>query len=773
MELKTKGRRNVLLLFGIFLAIVSCTQKPTPSATEESNKKGQPVFIDTSFAQEYSVRYYLSEDQPAKKLLGISADRDWHIHILSDKGVLVPDNGRLFYPGKLISDVAYTPLIPKKIKALLTYKGHTIYLDDKQIFSNAWAGKLQIDHGMPDASRFAVGKDFHFLVSDGNKLVYFNRKGNKLWETSFPGLKQISYQSSQNRFILVSANQIAACNEKGEIQPLYEGSAITCTTPFTNGNKVVVGTSDGYLILPEKKLINKIPCTDITCISEIDGKIWFGSSHGAFRLNENGKHSYFAGERWLPGNKVISIQKGKDNSVLVLTDKGLGQIFFEEMTLEEKALFFEKQVREKNIRYGFNCSISRLPEGYSSAQMGSQPSDNLWTGMYLASQLFRYKVTGSKEAKENAYEAFEALERLHTITGIKGLFARSFERDYRIKTTKDKDWKRKELLSGSPATLWLPGSDHSNWTWRSAVSSDQTVGQIFGLTMVLELADDSVWKQRALTMLDDMMGYIVDNDMYIIDVDGQPTLWGKWNPEYVNKFPVNVGDRRLYSSNIIAFLQTAYHFTKKEKYKEAAYNLMNKYGYLENLTRPISKIGPSNADEWSKHLSEEWNHSDDEMYFLAYWGLYPYAFTPGLKKQYLDAIHDHWNIERPEKNALWNFTYAMTGAEEFDLNESIAFLQQYPMDLRNWSVHNSNRKDIELLPENFRGQTTKTLLPLEELPLYRHNGEIFKLDSNGDGSILISAGDVWLLPYWMGRYLGVISAPVKNAAQKESPLIIN
>jgi hypothetical protein len=72
---------------------------------------------------------------------------------------------------------------------------------------------------------------------------------------------------------------------------------------------------------------------------------------------------------------------------------------------------------------------------------------------------------------------------------------------------------------------------------------------------------------------------------------------------------------------------------------------------------------------------------------------------------------------------------------------------------------NSLRKDIELLPDNFRGQTTHELLPLGEIPLYRHNGQIFTLDSSGDGSALISAGDTWLLPYWMGRYLGVISPP--------------
>ena len=81
------------------------------------------------------------------------------------------------------------------------------------------------------------------------------------------------------------------------------------------------------------------------------------------------------------------------------------------------------------------------------------------------------------------------------------------------------------------------------------------------------------------------------------------------------------------------------------------------------------------------------------------------------------------------------------------------------MDLRNWEMQNSHRKDITLLPDNFRLQSTKELLPLTEIPLYRHNGNIFDLDREGDGKQLISAGDTWLLPYWMGRYYGIISAP--------------
>ncbi len=248
----------------------------------------------------------------------------------------------------------------------------------------------------------------------------------------------------------------------------------------------------------------------------------------------------------------------------------------------------------------------------------------------------------------------------------------------------------------------------------------------------------------------------------MIDWNGEPTTWGRWNPEYVNARPKMVGDRKINSSNYIAMLQTAYHFTKKEKYKKAAFDLMDNHGYLENLMRPMSEIGkaPENADDWSKMLSENWNHSDDEMYYCGYWGLYRYAFNDELKAKYKKAIIDHWEAERPEKEGLWNIMTAIVGAKEIDLNNAIWYLQEYPVDLIDWTVLNSHRKDIEFVEPNFRRQTIKEVLPPGELRISRHNANRFDLDSNGEGRSENSAGDIWLLPYWIGRYLGVIGEPV-------------
>jgi hypothetical protein len=251
----------------------------------------------------------------------------------------------------------------------------------------------------------------------------------------------------------------------------------------------------------------------------------------------------------------------------------------------------------------------------------------------------------------------------------------------------------------------------------------------------------------------------------MIDWDGKPTRWGRWNPEYVNAMPTNVGDRKITSSNIVSMLQTAFHFTGKAIYKSKALELMNKYGYLENLMRPMKELGhaPEGAAELAVNLSDGWNHSDDEMYFLGYWGLYRYALNDTLKAKFKASILDHWQIERPEKEGAWDIFTAITGVKQFDLDDAVWYLQKYPLDMIEWKVNNSERKDIESIPANFRRQTIKEVLPPDELPVSRHNANRFDLDGGDDnGSVEYSAGDIWLLPYWMGRYLKVISAPVND-----------
>ncbi|HTE32299.1 MAG TPA: hypothetical protein VK666_18085 [Chryseolinea sp.] len=666
-----------------------------------------------------------------------------------------PFDGAFLYPGKLVADKTYRPLADKKIQGLTTYRDHFIYVDDKAVFSNAWAGQLYARHTLPAAHILEGGIDFSFLISDGHNLQFIQDSVIAWQGASKERIKSMRFDQKRSLFWLLGDSSIFQYLPADKaLRDVFHGKNLTALALANSYADIVVGTNDGYFTLDAdskqvKGSVNKkLPWTEITTICEIDSSLWFGTTRGAFTKGDDGKFKYYASKRWLPSDRVVDIEDGPLNSILILTDQGLAKISIKSMTLQDKAMYYEDQVRARHIRHGFNGTLGYMEDGsLATGSLEDSDNDGLWTSMYLGAEVFRYAVTKSPEALQNIRESMEAMERLYAINNVKGFPSRSFER--RGYKYDDVPWRR---------------ASHPEWDWKSTTSSDEAIGHIFVFSAMAELVEDSDLKRRAITLIDSLMQHTLDHDLYLVDWDGKPTRWGRWNPDYVNARPKGVGDRKINSSNIIAMLQTAYHFTKKEAYKSKAMELMTKYGYYENLMRPMGQIGkaPDTADDWSKMLSESWNHSDDEMYFLGYWGLYKYALNDTLKVKFKEAILDHWQSERPEKEGAWNIFTALTGTSEFDLDETVWYLQEYPLDLIHWKVVNSHRKDIEMLEPNFREQTTREVLPPDELPVSRHNANRFDLDGGDDGRSEYSAGDIWLLPYWMGRYLGVITEPVKK-----------
>lgn len=711
----------------------------------------KPVYQDKPYWQDFSIKYYGKE--VFKKVF---SDRNGNIKVFAEKGIMVPHNGQFLNPGTLLVDKSYRSLKGKNITALGAYKNQFVLLDDKAIISNAWAGSFYSKHSLPKASIFEAGQDFEFLISDSQNLNLV-KNSKTLWkgDLSDDEVLDIKFQPSNNTFWVLSKKSLSTFSlNTNSLNKILSGSDFTAFDISANG--LVIGTNNGYFeynISTKKQglMQQKLPWTEITAVKVIGDKVWFGTQNGAFAKRPDGKFDYYNGERWLPSNKVIDISAGPENSILILTDAGLGQICFKKMTLAQKAELFDKQVRSRHIRNGFNASLEQMEKGnVSTGYLADSDNDGLWTSMYLGGEIFRYATTKSPEALQNCRESLDAMERLYTVNGIPGFPSRSFERSGFIEKLSDPE-------------RWQHASD-PEWDWKSTTSSDEVIGHIFAFGAMAELIPDPDLKRRSIVLIDTLMSHIVNNNLYLIDFDGKPTLWGKWNPAYVNAFPINIGDRKLNSSNIVAMLQTAYHFTKKTKYKEKALELMYQHGYLENLMRPMREIGlaPEDADDKSKLLSDAWNHSDDEMYFVGYWGLYRYAFDENLRAKYKKAIIDHWEAERPEKEGAWNIFTALTGTPNFDLNEAIWYLKEHPVDLIDWDISNSHRKDIEKLELNFRSQTLKEVLPPDERPIQRHNSNMFNLDRKGrNGFSEHSAGDIWLLPYWMGRYLGIISAPQK------------
>lgn len=697
----------------------------------------QPLYRDQPFWQDHSQKLPMDSSLGDVKLKTVHCDRNGRVLVLSDKGLLKP------YQGRLVADRMHRPLLDMFLKDFAVHQGQFVYLTNETVLSNAWAGRLRIEHNIKGASSFVMGSEQTCLIANRDKLVYY-RDGHQVDSESIPGGRphQLAYDRQRTRFLLLTENGLYFYTPSLGIHLAYHGSDVQCFALSDDGGTLWIGITSGCQSLdpqtfkPKTDMKNRLPWPDITCQCVLGDKLWCGTARGAFAIGKNDHVDYYASQRWLLDDVVLDIAPGPDRSILILTQTGLNVIRFQETTLAQKAEHFDRLTRQRHIRYGFNSKLAlSRPGDLSSGSLVDQDNDGLWTAMYLAGECFRYTVTQSKESLANCYESFDAMERLIDISEIPGFPARSFERTgYQVA-----DLSRWRSQEGKP------------WTWKGTTSSDEIVGHFFAYTIFAETIKDRAWRQRAIDLMAAIMDHIIENDWYLIGSDGKPTQWGRWHPEYVNQFPRAVGDRRLNSVEIISFLQATYHFTQKEIYRDKAYELMDQHGYLDNINIPASEIGYVPGED----LATDWNHSDDELAFLSYWNLYRYPFTEALREQYRKTIRGHWLLERPEKNPLWTFIYADTGAQDIDLEEAIWTLREFPLDMISWSITNSHRRDLTFLEENFRRQSTATVLPPDERPMSKHNNNAFRLDG-GVGGRREYSGDIYLLPYWMGRYLSLI-----------------
>jgi hypothetical protein len=694
---------------------------------------------DKPFRQPVSVKYIVSESLKGSVLQKVVCDYNDNIYVLSDKGVLRISNN------ELVKDIRYTPLantIPVDIN-VQEQSGHVYYLYKNHLLSNGYAGKPYAEFPEGKYSRLAVSADGTVLLAGPNAVALVTSGNVKELSENVPDV--LSVNAHHRNFYLLSRTGIYSLIN-GTLRKIHSGSNFNAID--FRGDEIIIGTDAGYYGINAvsgdtiTSLHAKVPVPDVDCIAVVKGNVWAGTREGGFMQETAKGYRYYASKRWLEDDEVKSICSDSKGNVYFLTDGAVNEIRFSEFTLAKKAIYFQDKIRERHIRYGFiaNATFQR-PGDVSTAQLTDTDNDGLWSAFYLGSQAFRFATTGEKAAKRYAWEAFEAFERLISINPLIGFPARTFER----KGFKNSDPER-----------WHD-SQEKGWEWKGTTSSDEFVAYIWVSAIMSEMvAQTKAEKERVAAFIDKILTHIIDNDYNFVDADGKPTLWGRWNPSYINSYPETVGDRRLGSTTIIAGLQLGYRLTGKEKYKSEALKLMNVHGYLKNIQLPYSHIKstPGVLHEGIDMGDGGWNHSDDEMAFLTYWVLYHYAFDDNLKKKYASAIEDHWRIERPEKNALWNLiTYGTIG--KLDKASTFWHLKEFPIDLIRWNVKNSHRKDIELLPPNFRNQTTKELLPPAEVPIHRHNTNAFILDG-GENGMSELAGDEYLLPYWMARYLKVL-----------------
>jgi hypothetical protein len=531
-----------------------------------------------------------------------------------------------------------------------------------------------------------------------------------------------------------------------------------------------------------------LPYNDFTGVTPgEDGVVWFGTKIGAIRYD--GKHwAYREGRRWLPDNQVRDVAVTDRGDAWFATPKGVGHIERREMTLAEKARFYEDEIDKYHRRTPFGYVMSAIldkPGDKSVWRNRDDDNDGQRTGEYGVAECFRYAATKDPEAKRRAKAAFEALRFLSKVTEgstppvPKGFVARTvLPVDGRRNPNEEESYSiaDDERRRDKEDALWKvihprwPTSADGKWYWKCDTSSDELDGHYFLYARYYDLvADTEEEKERVCDVVRAVTDHLIEHDYQLIDHDGKPTRWARFSPRELNGDPWWWAQRGLNSLSMLAYLRIAEHVTGDAKYRAAFDDLAGKHSYAMNAMYPKFENGPGSFVQY-----------DDDMAFMGYYSLMRYEKDPKLRGMFGLSCREYWRVEACEANSFYNFAFAVScqdakagspwGTQNLSpdrqcIERAVDTLKRYPMNLVSWRQTNHHRTDIVPLsplvrdPGEAKGKGYRAngdVLPVDERYIQYFSDDAWELDTGGDGREL-ATGMPFLLAYYMGLYHGFIA----------------
>lgn len=534
---------------------------------------------------------------------------------------------------------------------------------------------------------------------------------------------------------------------------------------------VWIGTDKGVCVYDDNSYwldnskITGLPNGEITgMVTDSEGRRYFTTSCGLIILH-NGKLSYYGYKRWLPDMHATGIVLSPDGSFCVSTASGGISVFKTEMmTLEEKAKRLRAFSEKYNVRKdGFVLERALEHEGVVSEDEGyvcTGDNDGLWTGLYLGALCFEYACTKDPEVRAAAHRSLLAMIKLTEITGIEGFTARSIryidEAGYG--TGVRHEWHH------------TADKDGNELEWLGETSSDEMVGHFYAYSNYFDLVADDEEKKLIASVVKKILDHILDNKFRLVDTDGVPTTWANWDPDLLNNDHKWIYEKGTNSLQILTFLKAGYHITGDKRYEDAFEYLIRDKHFAMNLMQ-------------YKILDGHLLHIDDNHDFLMISLLMRYVDDPKLRSVFAMGLTHHWDDEKAEHNAFFNFVYGACTGEQCDIETSVDELADYPMDQILWTLYNSWRDlDWDMRP------TEVGMIPQLYHPLPAHERRINSCDSNrfiadsgiaGKAERLFTKSDdptaftmfpgtgddhgMYLMactnythPYWFARYYGLI-----------------
>lgn len=488
-----------------------------------------------------------------------------------------------------------------------------------------------------------------------------------------------------------------------------------------------------------------------------DGKKYFATNTGIITLIE-GKISYYSYGAWLMHPTVTKITVSDNGTIAAVTPRGISVITSKYMTLAQKAEYVD-ELTDKYFCRNEGYHVGRLLRKYGDLESGWQPNsdnDGLFTGLYCASQCFRYATTKDPKAKANAKKAVEAMIKLTEITGKSGFTARATR------------YNDDPFFGDGNREEWHVCPDNPNCEWLGETSSDEMTGHYFAYGVYYDLVADKKEKAKIAEVVKKITDHIIENNFHLCDVDGVPTTWANWEPELLNNDDRWFFERGTNSLEILSFLKTTYHVTGDEKYNQVFDMLIQKHHYAMNCMQYKCE---------DAHIA----HIDDQLDFTNIYNLLVYTENEAQKEIFKMGLTHHFEYERVERSPFFNIVYGALTNRNCDIENAAKSLSEMNLDFIVWPTYNSYRKDIEIdtSPEAY-GCAPQLKYPVEysSRVLVNYDGNQFVCDSGVEEFVQIDKKSanraaalpgtdgadgmgtampyIYLLPYWMGRYYGLL-----------------
>ena len=532
-----------------------------------------------------------------------------------------------------------------------------------------------------------------------------------------------------------------------------------------------------------------------------DGIHWYGSPTGVTAYDPAAERAsfrvmYFSAQRYLPDNEVKSMYA--DGTVIwVQCRTGVARIEMQEITCEEKAKLLLAETRKAVDRRGMvtDKHLNEPRNIDSAVSYGHSDNDGCFTAAYAIGEMFHYayckrekgpNAPDTMNAKALAYRACEACLLLMYISGRgDGFVARTylapdeplpddglfFEKQedgtavcLNTNAARERGMVGMKVKAGEPVPARLArlyrslGYSDAGIRYKGDTSSDELTLHFLNMMYAYDLLcdEDEELRELIVTACRNLMNHIIDNGYMLLEADGKPTTWARWNPGYFAT-PTGWADACLNAAELLMYLKVTMHITGEAGKWQQHYNkLIKEYHYDELPLLHLDRFTHM-AYSFGNDCAEELMYGDNMLAVCAFWGLIGLEDDPVLKEKYRKALRtwDHTLLREVNPGYLYPCKLVCP---------------DYPLDeeaVADWFYHNNVsrleaginmvRRDQPRRTMFGGGYETSWLMQPDELPIDRYDRNYNAYFENIQGDLQsVESCYVYTFAYWLGKYYGFI-----------------